>query len=383
LREAPPAPDPEPSQEPGSQSRVFPNTIGKPVFSALHDFNTFAMPSTTTFGSAWTFQKDPVTFEIAPWSGRLKASEMSRPGGLLTAALMQYAAEQDCSMSELATALGVSYWTLSQLRVGFSAIKSLDQDVIEACATLLDLPSLTIQALAGLLSPAEMLASDDLTAEDLLHARQLASTEPEDLVLLPPPNQLVELHRVHANHPVVIGFLRTELGSRPMSKTEQLRAALAREPDASSEPDAAPRTESAPPSGILSCPCCQKRLRIPHLPEPGEIRCPSCATEYTVDWQGMVCLVQALPGPASGGDGDDGDRTEAAQDPSAESQDPWSVLGLAPNSPWEQVERARRSLLQQYHPDRLGHVSPLVRQLAEAAFKRVSTAFEAVRAQRG
>ena len=351
------------------------------------------MPSTTTFGSAWAFQEKPVTFEPVPWSGRVDVAEMSRPGGLLTAALMQYAAEQEYSMSELATAMGVSYWALSQLRIGFRAIESLDQDVIEACSALLDLPALTVQALAGLLSPAEVLASDELTAEDLLHARQMASTEPEDLVLLPPSNrarplqgltvdQLVELHKEHAPHPVVIDLLRTELGSRPMSKTEQLRAAVARESVSASAPDAAPRAASAPASGLLSCPSCQKRLRIPHLPEPSEIRCPSCATEFAVDWQGMVCLVQVLQDPAIHDDEDGEDHTEATQDPSSEHQDPWSVLGLAPNSPWDEVERARRSLLQQYHPDRLGHVSPLVRQLAEAAFKRVNTAFETVRAQR-
>ena len=45
------------------------------------------------------------------------------------------------------------------------------------------------------------------------------------------------------------------------------------------------------------------------------------------------------------------------------------------------VERARRSLLQQYHPDRLGHVPPLVRQLAEAAFKRVGEAYDTLKAQ--
>lgn len=351
------------------------------------------MPSTTAQDYAWSFQKKPVTFETVAWSGRLDVAEMSRPGGLLTAALMQCAAERDLSLSELAAALGVNYWTLSQLRIGFRTIESLDQDVIDGCSALLDLPSLTIQALAGLLSPADMLASAELTAEDLLHARQLASTEPDDLVLLPPPNrarplqgltidELVELHREHAAHPALVELLRAELGLRPRSKTEQLRAAMARETTATPEPDDAPRAEAAAASGILCCAHCQKRLRIPHLPEPGEIRCPSCATEYSVHWQGMVCLVQVLEDLVGSGDEDGEDHTETANDPPSEPQSPWSVLGLAPGSPWDQVERARRSLLQQYHPDRLGHVSPLVRQLAETAFKRVNTAFETIRAQR-
>ena len=61
---------------------------------------------------------------------------------------------------------------------------------------------------------------------------------------------------------------------------------------------------------------------------------------------------------------------------------PWAVLGLAPQSEWDAVERARRALLQQYHPDRLGHVPPLVRQLAEEAFKRVSEAYDSLKTRR-
>jgi transcriptional regulator with XRE-family HTH domain len=355
------------------------------------------MPSTTTRDTASAFRKKPVTWTPEAWSGRLDMAESTRPGGLLTAALLQYAAERELTQSELATALGVSYWSLSQLRIGFRAIESLDEDVIQGCAALLSLPPLTIQVLAGLLLPADVLACAELTAEDLLHALQMARTEPADWVLLPPPNrarplqglsvdELAELHREHANKPAVVALLRTELTSRPFSKTEQLRAAVARETVAQPEPEAEPevtaRPDAAPVSGILCCSRCQKRLRIPHLPEPSEIRCPSCRTEYAVHWQGLVCLVQALVDTATDEDEDSEDRTEAVNEPHTEPQDSWAVLGLAPNSPWDQVERARRSLLQQYHPDRLGQVSPLVRQLAEAAFKRVGDAYETLKAQR-
>ena len=351
------------------------------------------MPSTTTRDTASAFRKQPVSIHQPVWSGRLDVGEIARPGGLLTAALMQYAAEHELSQSELAAALGVSYWSLSALRIGFRAIESLDDDVIQGCSAVLDLPPLTIQALAGLLTPNDVLACSELTAEDVLHARQLARTEPADLVLLPPANrtrplqglsvdEMAELHREHADKPALVALLRGELACRPFSKTERLRAAVALETAAAPEPETTTGPDTAPASGILCCSRCQKRLRIPHLPEPGEIRCPSCRTEYAVHWQGLVCLVQALADTANGeGDGDE-DRAGAVDEAATAPPDAWSVLGLAPNSPWDQVERARRSLLQQYHPDRLGQVSPLVRQLAEGAFKRVSDAYETLKAQR-
>jgi hypothetical protein len=346
------------------------------------------MPSTTSRDTASAFQKKSPAPTAVPWSGRLDMAESTRPGGLLTAALMQCAAERKLSHTELATALGVSYWSLSQLRIGFRPIASLDDDMIEACAAFLDLPPLTVQALAGLLTPDDVLDSADLSAEDLLHARQMRRTEPAQLVLLPPPNRarplqgwsvddLAELHREHADKAVVMALLRTELGLRPFSKTELLRAAVAPTAAAATE-TTAPRTGNAPSGGILSCLRCQKRLRIPHLPEPSEIRCPCCGAEYAVHWQGAVCLVQALPDTETGDD----EESDTDAPATGEPKTPWDVLNLAPNSPWDQVERARRSLLQQYHPDRLGHVSPLVRALAESAFKRVSDAYETLKAQR-
>jgi hypothetical protein len=353
------------------------------------------MQQATARDTASAFRKKPVGFAPVAWSGRLNTDELSRPGGLLIAALSQCADERNLSLSELASTLGVSYWSLSQLRIGFRPIESLDDDVVEACAVFLDLPRLTIEMLAGLLDPADALACDDLTGEDLLHACQLLATEPADLELLPPPNrqrplqglavdELAALHREHGAHPAVCGALRAELRQRPMSKTELLRAALeASVAQAEAEVDTGPaqRHDAAPPHGILRCTCCQKRLRVPHLPEPGEIRCPGCQTEYAVHWQDSICVVQRLEVEAEDETDADAD-AERPEAPASAPMDPWAVLGLARNSSWDVVERARRSLLQQYHPDRLGHVSPLVHKLAEEAFKRVGDAYEALKSQR-
>jgi hypothetical protein len=330
-----------------------------------------------------SFFRSP-TPDLAPasWSGRVSTDDLSRPGGLLFAALWQCASERGLSLSDLATTLGVSYWILSQLRIGFRPIEALDEDLAVACAAFLDLPRLTIDMLAGLLDPAQALAEEDLSGEDIHHARQLLAHAPEDLVLLPPANrarplqglavdELVALHRAHGGNQAVVAVLRAELKHRPMSKTELLRAALG--PAAAAEPAPAAR-ETAPPHGILRCACCQKRLRVPHLPEPGEVRCPGCQTEYAVHWQDSVCLVERIAPEQADAASDD---EEDGPDPDS----PWRVLGLADNSPWDEVERARRSLLQQYHPDRLGHVSPLVRQLAEDAFKRVSEAYDTLKSR--
>jgi hypothetical protein len=349
------------------------------------------MPSATAQASASAFSRRPVECAAEAWSGRLDPDGFKRPGGLLVAALMQAAAERDLSLGELASAMGVSYWSLSQLRIGFRPIEALDEDLARACAAFLDLPPLTVEMLAGLLDPAQALAALPLTGEDIWHARQLIATRPADLVLRPPAQRarplqalsvddLAALHRAHGDNAAVCEALRAELAGRALSKTERLRAALEVQASAQAEPPEPPEP-AARTAPVLRCVCCDKRLRIPLLDAPGEVRCPSCQTEYAVHWQAAVCLVQRIETPEehAGAEGDDDGVEGDAASPEAT---PWAVLGLAENSPWEAVERARRTLLQQYHPDRLGHVPPLVRALAEDAFKRVSEAYDSLRARR-
>jgi preprotein translocase subunit Sec63 len=52
------------------------------------------------------------------------------------------------------------------------------------------------------------------------------------------------------------------------------------------------------------------------------------------------------------------------------------VLGLAEGFTPEELRRARRSLMQQFHPDKFATSSPRVQAVMEAEFKRVDSAYQ-------
>lgn len=319
--------------------------------------------------------------ELTAWSGRVDPAELKRPGGLLIAALVQCASERGLTLQQMAKAMGASYWDISQLRIGFRRLSKLDEDLAQACAEFLDLPPLSVRMLAGLLDPEQALATQPLTALDIVYARHLAATPPAETLLAPPADprrplarasldELEELHRCYGRNPAVQQALREELQGRPPARIEALRQALAGRVE--TEAKAAAR-EAQPVPALMRCAGCDTRLRIPRLSEPGEIRCPSCKAEYQVEWQASVCLVQQQPAPE--------EEAESAADEGMDVDQALAVLGLEQGCPWDEVERARRSLRQHYHPDKLGQVSPLVQKLAEDAFKRVNQAYEVLRAQ--
>jgi hypothetical protein len=317
----------------------------------------------------------PIPEEPHPrvWSGRVNPAELARPGGLLTAALAQAATERGLDLHALARTMGVSYWDLSQLRIGTRRITALPDTLRDACAAFLEVSPAVVLVMAGLLEPQAALDTLALDAQELVQVLHLRDTAAADTVLPAPSarplaaftvDALAGLLQRHGANPAVAAALRDELQHRPVSRTEQLRQALA------VTPASAPGSDREP--AIMRCVGCDTRLRIPRLDQPGDIRCPACGAEYAVHWQAAVCVVRP-----TAGDSDD----EVPPEDETPVPDAWSVLGLPPGSPRAEVERARRALLQAYHPDRLGQVSPQVRQLAEEAFKRVNDACERLRAE--
>lgn len=354
------------------------------------------MPKATAdTATASAFRSKTVELPPEPWSGRLDVDELHRPGGLLIAALMQAGGEQGLSLHALAKAMGVSYWDLSQLRIGFRKPEALDDDFAAACARFLGVPFHTVHMLAGLLDPEEALQSLALTPQDIVHALELLACAPEELVLSTGLNPLrplqamsveplAELNRRYGVNPAVREALRAELSHRPPSKTELLRAAVTAACAAADLEAAEAEADTAPGPAIMRCVSCQTRLRVPHLAEPGEIRCPACGADYAVHWQDSVCMVQHQPQaePEHDDESDDEGAATAPESVRLTEAQAWAVLGLPEGSGWEAVERARRSLLQAYHPDRLGHAPAPLRRLAEEAFKRVNDACDLLRPAR-
>lgn len=70
-------------------------------------------------------------------------------------------------------------------------------------------------------------------------------------------------------------------------------------------------------------------------------------------------------------------RSAIAQDP--EPLSPYDILGVAPTATPEEISSAYRQLAKQYHPDRVAHLGPEFRDLAEQRMKEINAAYQSLR----
>lgn len=62
--------------------------------------------------------------------------------------------------------------------------------------------------------------------------------------------------------------------------------------------------------------------------------------------------------------------------------DPYRVLGLTSDASDQDLERAYRRLISQYHPDRLSGAAPELRQQAESRASAINRAYDRIRTLR-
>ncbi|WP_224363622.1 J domain-containing protein [Hyalangium versicolor] len=67
---------------------------------------------------------------------------------------------------------------------------------------------------------------------------------------------------------------------------------------------------------------------------------------------------------------------EPAPPPPPAQKDPWTILGIAPGTSRDEARRAFRTLVAQYHPDKVAHLAPEFQELAERKTRELLQAWE-------
>lgn len=69
-----------------------------------------------------------------------------------------------------------------------------------------------------------------------------------------------------------------------------------------------------------------------------------------------------------------------AVQPEPQKVSPYTILGVTPSSSEEQVRAAFREKARQYHPDKVAHLGPELRVVAERKMREINAAYEMIRA---
>ncbi len=83
-----------------------------------------------------------------------------------------------------------------------------------------------------------------------------------------------------------------------------------------------------------------------------------------------------LWGPATGPRQNDGDNQRPDETNQGVGSDPYEILGISPDASPEEIRRAYRRLASQYHPDKVSHLGPEFREMAETRFKEIQQAYD-------
>lgn len=75
---------------------------------------------------------------------------------------------------------------------------------------------------------------------------------------------------------------------------------------------------------------------------------------------------------------DKGHRTRSQTEENQGPADPYTVLGISRTASEEEIKKAYRKLVRQYHPDKVAHLGDEFKALAEERFKQIQQAYQEI-----
>lgn len=119
------------------------------------------------------------SYHRTPWNGNLDETELSRPGGLLLAALTNCANSRRQQLNDMARELGVTYGYINQLRNGIRQTSQISDDFALACARYLGVPRLTVLMLSSRITPEDVFESREMVANEIPRAMAYLCEDPD------------------------------------------------------------------------------------------------------------------------------------------------------------------------------------------------------------
>lgn len=127
---------------------------------------------------------------------------------------------------------------------------------------------------------------------------------------------------------------------------------------------------------VFECVDCGTGIRLQLQQGQGVYRCPSCKTEYkTIQGDGEQSVLLVVPTSLRRGQSSDtASKRKKTIPPDVRSS--LVAFALGEESTFDDVRRAYREHVQQYHPDKVAHLGPELRKLAEIKTKEFNAAYQ-------
>ncbi|MFH1818720.1 MAG: helix-turn-helix transcriptional regulator [Pseudomonadota bacterium] len=119
------------------------------------------------------------------WHG-MSEEDLNRPGAALLVWLTRTASSRSHKMHQMASALGVTYGYLIQLKKGMRETSRISADVVQAAARYLGCPPILVKLAASQVTAQDFYTPKDRLENDMAAAITHIAGDPNYLYLLPP-----------------------------------------------------------------------------------------------------------------------------------------------------------------------------------------------------